>query len=167
MSATAPDTVGQQEQLALLHPAVRILWWIEGALMVLALLIPAVLVDLFVGAALPWPRWLLTGAVAALAGAAAVLVPLLRYRNFGYALREDDLWIRSGVFWRRITVIPYIRLQFVDTRQGPIERLLGLSQLVVHTAAVGTSGNVPGLATDAAQSLRERLAQLEGDTGGL
>jgi uncharacterized protein len=167
MDTMTDDAASQDAGLTRLHPAVRVLWWLQAALVALGTVIVAAVIDVFVGTALPWPRWLLTGAVTALTVTAAVVIPSVRYRAYSYQLRADDLWIRSGVFWRRVTVIPYIRLQFVDTRQGPVERMLGLSQLVVHTAAVGTSGTVPGLSTQAAQSLRERLAQLEGDTGGL
>lgn len=167
MDTVTEDSADRRSDMAPLHPAVRVLWWLEGALLAVAVTVPAAVVDGFLGSSLPWPRWWLTSAVAALAVTGAAVIPVLRYRAFRYQLRSDDLWIRSGVFWRRVTVIPYIRLQFVDTRQGPLERVLGLSQLVVHTAAVGTSGVVPGLSTEAAQSLRERLAQLEGDTGGL
>lgn len=156
-----PDTPPLQR----LDPAVRLVWWFEGLLAALPPIIAAAVIDFLVQDAVP--RGLITAIVAFVVGALAALVPLLRYRRWGYQLREDDLLIRSGLVWRKTSVIPYIRLQFVDTKQGPVERLLGLSQLVVHTAAVGTSGSLPGLSEDAANELRERLSRLEGDTGGL
>lgn len=148
-----------------LHPAIRVVWWVQGAITALPLAAGALAVDILVD--LPGPRGLLTLAVLIVFGVPAALIPLLSYRRWGFELRSDDLWIRSGIFWRKVSVIPYIRLQFVDTKQGPIERQLGLTRLVVYTAAVGTTGELPGLATDVADQLRERLAQLEGDTGGL
>jgi membrane protein YdbS with pleckstrin-like domain len=148
-----------------LHPAIRIVWWVEASMLALPVMVGALVIDL--GLSLPWPRWILSVSIAVVALVLAALLPVVRYRNWGYELRRDDLWISYGVFWHKVTVIPYIRLQFVDTKQGPLERLLGLSQLVVHTAAVGTSGLVPGLTTQAATELRQRLSQLEGDTGGL
>ena len=162
---------GQRSQLEdhvqRLHPSVRYVWWVEGGLVALPVVVAgAVLAVVLSGTGWQW-LWVAPVAVALAAATLAVVVPIVRYRNWAYALREDDLWIRSGVFWRRTTIIPYIRLQFVDTKQGPIERLLDLSQLIVHTAAVGTSGQVPGLSNEAANALRERLSRLEGDTGGL
>ncbi len=62
-----------------------------------------------------------------------------------------------------VTVVPFSRLQFVDTRQGPLDRLFRLAELVVHTAALGTSARLPGLDVDEAERLRERLAQVEDD----
>jgi uncharacterized protein len=148
-------------QLTSLDPRVRYLWWLGGALTVLQAVLVAGLIDVF--APLPLRRGLLTGAVAATGALVAVILPIVRYRRWRYALRESDLWIRQGVLWVTVSVIPYSRLQFVDTRQGPLDRLFGLSQLVVHTAALGTSGRLPGLAHEQAEALRERLAEVEPD----
>lgn len=98
--------------------------------------------------------------VLAIGGPLVVAIPTVRYRRWRYALRKHDLWIRSGVLWTNTSVIPYARLQFVDTTQGPLDRAFGLAQLVVHTAAPGTSGRLPGLALDDAEALREKLADV-------
>ncbi len=138
-----------------LDPRVRLLWWTASALALLTALAVA-----FV-AGLPLPDgWSGLPPLVVLVGGTplAVLVPWLRYRRWRFALREDDLWIRRGVLWVHTSVIPYARLQFVDTTQGPLDRLFGLSRLVVHTASPGTSGLLPGLAHDEAERLRERLS---------
>ena len=165
LDATVAAPQAGDNGLQRLHPSIRVVWWVQAGMAAVPLIVAAAVLELTVD--VPWPRGLLTLMVTVVAGGLALWVPFVRYRTWGYELRADDLWIRSGVFWRKVTVIPYIRLQFVDTKQGPIERALGLSELVVHTAAVGTSGRVPGLSREAATELRERLAQLEGDTGGL
>lgn len=146
-------------ELAPLHPRVRVLWGLTGGLFVVQIGLVVGLVDSLVS--LPWPRGALTAAVTGVAGLLALVVPVLRYRRWRYALRDTDLWIRRGVLWVTVSVIPFSRLQFVDTRQGPLDRLFGLSQLVVHTAALGTSGRLPGLASAEAERLRERLAAVE------
>ena len=167
IAGAGPDPQGETAPQRL-HPSVRIVWWIEAALIALPVAVVAAMAAVAVSRIDDMgPLWLAPALVAPTALLLAALVPVIRYRTWAYALREEDLWIRSGVLWRKVTVIPYIRLQFVDTRQGPIERFFDLAQLVVHTAAVGTSGHVPGLETRAATALRERLSQLEGDTGGL
>ena len=84
-------------------------------------------------------------------------------RRWRYALREEDLWTRFGLLTVTVSVIPYRRLQFVDTRQGPVDRLFGLSELVVHTAALGTSGRLPGLDAAEAERLREVLSHIAPD----
>lgn len=141
-----------------LDPAVRRLWWTISAITLIVIL----LVALGLGMLLLDDGWELLPAVLVFVSGTpiAVMVPWLRYRRWRFALRDDDLWIRRGVVWRNTSVIPYARLQFVDTIHGPLDRAFGLAQLVVHTAAPGTSGHLPGLAAADAEALREKLAKV-------
>jgi uncharacterized protein len=159
-SATRPDPSSRQPDLVPLDPRVRMVWRLAGGLASLQVLVPALVVDLI---AQPLGEWRLTVVVAAVCAVLVAVVPVVRYRRWRYALRENDLWIRHGLWRVTVSVIPYRRLQFVDTRQGPLERLFGLAQLVVHTAALGTSGRLPGLDASTAERLREQLAKLEPD----
>jgi hypothetical protein len=83
-----------------------------------------------------------------------------RYRAWRYAEREDDLLVGRGVMFRRLTVVPYGRMQFVDVTAGPVDRLFGLSTVQLHTAAAATDAKIPGLTGDEAQRLRDQLASL-------
>ena len=148
-----------------LDPRVRRLWWTQAALTVVQAGVIAAIVDFL--APLPLPGGSLPAAVVVLGALLGTVAPLLRYRRWRYAVRAHDLWIRQGVLWVTTSVIPFSRLQFVDTRQGPLDRLFGLSQLVVHTAALGTSGRLPGLDARTAERLRERLARVESRDLGL
>jgi membrane protein YdbS with pleckstrin-like domain len=51
-------------------------------------------------------------------------------------------------------------MQFVDVSAGPIDRVFGLATVQLHTAAAATDAKIPGLATEEAQRLRDRLAAL-------
>lgn len=157
-------------ELRPLDRRVRVRWWLEGAIAVSGALVGALLVDLAILPAVladPPPRGLLSAAVGVAGSALAAGVPVVRYRRWRYAVRPEDLWLQSGVLVERVTVIPLSRLQFVDTRQGPLDRALGLAQLVVHTAAIGTAGTVPGLDVAEAARLRERLARVDPDAPGV
>ncbi len=57
-----------------------------------------------------------------------------RWAAWGYAERERDLMIRRGVLVRRLTIVPYGRMQFVDVRQGP---LAACARAVVREAPHG------------------------------
>ncbi|MDQ3707837.1 MAG: PH domain-containing protein [Actinomycetota bacterium] len=153
------------EPLLPLDPRVRRLWWTTAALGAIPVVIAAVLIDAFTG--VPLPAGLLPSVVTVAAVAIAWGLPVLRFNRWRYALRADDLWLRRGVLWTTTSVIPYARLQFVDTKQGPLDRLFGLAQLVVYTAAVGTSGHLPGLSADDAERLREQLTDVEDDDLGI
>jgi hypothetical protein len=118
-------------------------------------------------------------AVGALAAAIAAVVVVVasavatwlfrrRYLAWGYAERVDDLLVRRGVMIRRLTVVPYGRMQFVDVTAGPIDRIFGLATVQLHTAAAASDARIPGLARDDAERLRDHLASLgEAKAAGL
>jgi len=81
-------------------------------------------------------------------------------RAVGYADRDDDLLVVSGVLFRRLVIVPYGRMQQVDVRRGPIERYLGLATVQLHTAAATTDAAIPGLDPAEAARLRDQLATL-------
>jgi membrane protein YdbS with pleckstrin-like domain len=89
-------------------------------------------------------------------------------RSWGYAEREEDLYIRHGVMFRRLVVVPYGRMQYVDVESGPLERAFGIAAVHLHTASPGTSARIPGLPASEAARLRDRLTSLgEAQAAGL
>ena len=67
-------------------------------------------------------------------------------RFWGYAEREDELLVRHGLMFRRLFIVPYWRMQFVDVSAGPLERAFELATVELHTAAAATDARVPGCA---------------------
>ena len=101
-------------------------------------------------------------------GAVALVVVGRRFRAWGYAERGDDLLVRRGVMFSRLSVVPYGRMQFIDVQAGPLERLFSLATVRLHTAAAATDARIPGLEPDEAARLRDRLAELgEAQAAGL
>lgn len=77
-----------------------------------------------------------------------------------YLLRERDVHLRTGCWWFRTVSVAINRIQHVEITQGPLERLNGLSELVVYTAGGFKSDvKVPGLETDLAQRLKAHLTR--------
>lgn len=153
-----------------LHPRVRTLWllgWATRVAVVGALLmgVPlAALVGRRQGAV-----WLLAGSAlltAAYAGLGLART-LLRYRCTGYRLGEESLDLARGVWWRSETTTPYFRVQHVDIAQGPLERLFGLSKLVVHTASARQRMTIPGVASAEVEALRGRILASVGRDDGV
>jgi membrane protein YdbS with pleckstrin-like domain len=99
-------------------------------------------------------------ACAVLVGSVADLVAGRRVRAWAYAEREDDLLVRRGVMFRRMSVIPYGRMQYVEVTAGPFERAFGLATVQMHTAAAASDARIPGLAAVEAGRLRDQLASL-------
>jgi uncharacterized protein len=86
-------------------------------------------------------------------------------RSYGYAERDRDLLVRHGRMIRRLSIVPYARMQFVDVTAGPLERLFRLATVRLHTAAAASDATVPGLEPAEATRLRDRLAALGEDRG--
>jgi membrane protein YdbS with pleckstrin-like domain len=96
----------------------------------------------------------------------ALAMPPLRYARLRYGVREHDLLVEGGVFFRYSVSVPLDRIQHVDTRQGPLERFVGLAHLAVYTAAgLSADGSIPGLPIETANELRDRLAHARGGDG--
>jgi membrane protein YdbS with pleckstrin-like domain len=119
------------------------------------------------GLAAGWAGPVAAGAAVAL-GLAAELFVRRRVRAWAYAEREDDLLVRRGVMFSRLSVVPYGRMQFIDVTAGPVERSFGLATVHMHTAAAASDARIPGLDRDEAARLRDRLAELgEGRAAGI
>lgn len=109
------------------------------------------------------PVAVVPAAVAVVGLVVALVVPTLAHRRWRYRLGERALELRRGVVVHRVSAVPYLRVQQVELAQGPIERWLGLTRVVVTTAAATTDGAVPGLSADAAEQLRELVLERVGD----
>jgi uncharacterized protein len=133
-------------------------WALANLITVLLLSLPLVFVLL---KAWKWPPLWLAIAVPSAALVLAlwrlVLIPR-QVRAIGYAERDEDLLIRTGIFFQRTMAVPYGRMQYVDIGVGPVERGLGLCTLKLHTASPGTRAHIPGLPAAEGARLREQLA---------
>lgn len=118
----------------------------------------------------PVPGWvvaLVASAAATLAAAGWVLIGR-NARRWGYREQDEDLWITRGALQRRLVVVPYGRMQYVDVQAGPLDRAFGVARIRLHTASPGTTAYVPGLPAAEAVRLRDRLTSLgEAQAAGL
>ncbi|MFD0821567.1 PH domain-containing protein, partial [Micromonospora zhanjiangensis] len=97
--------------------------------------------------------WALTGyglfglvlGLGVLFGGWRVWVIVRAVRAWGYAERDHDLLVRHGLLVRRLSIVPYARMQFVDVSAGPLERAFDLATVQLHTAAAASDARVPGL----------------------
>jgi len=143
--------------MEVLNPRVRLAWSVGAVTSAAILGVLAALIDRF---ALGEGLWVAL-AVAGVALALGVVFAVLRYRIWRFEVREDDLYLERGVLTRVNTVVPFVRVQHVDSARGPIERLFGLANVVVYTAGSrGADVTVPGLTRTGADDLRERLKRL-------
>jgi membrane protein YdbS with pleckstrin-like domain len=85
-----------------------------------------------------------------------------------YAEREEDLLVSRGRLLRKLTVVPYGRMQVIDVESGPLEAHFGLATVELVTASASTDAKIPGLPLAVAHDLRNRLtAKGEATAAGL
>lgn len=106
-----------------------------------------VLLAVFTG----WAWWIIGRAVA----------------RVGYAELDDELYVTKGAMFRRMVVVPYGRMQFVDVQAGPLDQMLGIARVHVHTASPVTAAVIPGLPAEEAARLRDRLTASGSGASGL
>lgn len=147
-----------QRLMTPLHPNQLWVFRIRGAIAAIVVVAAAWALD----AGLLRETALRPGLVPAAAGllglAAILLLPGRRYRAWGYREEEDELHVRSGLFTRVRTVVPFGRVQHIDVAHGPIERRFGLATLILHTAGTrGAAVPLPGLLHADAEAMRDRI----------
>jgi membrane protein YdbS with pleckstrin-like domain len=123
---------------------------------------------LLVGLGVGWslaPYWLWPAGMAVVVAYAIwrSIVTFRAVRAWGYAERDQDLLVKHGLLIRRLSIVPYARMQFVDVTAGPLERAFGLATVQLHTAAAASDAKVPGLPPEEAARLRDRLTALGED----
>ncbi|OVE86333.1 PH domain-containing protein [Natronolimnobius baerhuensis] len=140
-----------------LHPRIRFLWIAQGVIMAVVLGVALVVADqLFVDV----PTAII-GGLAGLVLIAAVAHAVRLYQIWRFELQGDALYLERGVITFVETAVPFVRVQHVDTQFGPIERMLGLSSVVVYTAGTRNADvRIPGLTPDRARELQDTLREL-------
>lgn len=77
-------------------------------------------------------------------------------KRVGYALREQDISLKRGLFFRKIVCQPILRVQHVQLKRGPLERMAGLATLQVFSAGGAMhTFEVPGLTVARAEQVRQ------------
>lgn len=54
------------------------------------------------------------------------MLPKLRFRKWRYELFEQEIYIQHGILIMSRTLVPMIRVQHVDTKQGPFLKNISL-----------------------------------------
>lgn len=96
-----------------------------------------------------------------------LLIPLLIIRLIwgyfadkakGYVLRETDISFYSGLLFKKVVIQPFLRIQHIELKQGPIDRKLSLATIQVYSAGGALhTFEVPGLDKDKASALRQYI----------
>ena len=103
---------------------------------------------------------------------AVVAAPLMawlswrRTRRTQWRLDDNAFGVRRARLWLTDTRIPRARVQHLDIQRGPLQRRVGLSTLIIHTAGSHLHAlRLHGLDMDDAEQLRELLARPQDHDG--
>ena len=138
------------------HPRIRIAWAIKWLLIGVAAAVVGTVV-LSSDSSLETPLL----AVAAASPVAGVVLAVVRYRRFRYAVTDDGVYVRRGLLTVNEPVVPAASIQQVDVDQPLLARPFGLVSVRLYTA--GTFGGrvaIPGLESAVATDLADRLDRL-------
>lgn len=83
-------------------------------------------------------------------------MPYLSWKNWRYAIDENEIDLKRGVIFKTRTLIPLSRVQHVDTRQGPLLRSYDLASVTISTAA--TTHEIPALDSLIADRVRQQIS---------
>lgn len=79
-------------------------------------------------------------------------------RMTGIAVREHDVMVKRGIIWRTTIILPFNRIQHIETHRNPVERKLGLATLQLFTAGgAGADLEIHGLKQERASKVRQYI----------
>lgn len=163
-----PGAGGSLSEVRTLHANQLRAWRLGYGLTAVGLVVAAAATEIAVerysvlSLTLPWPPGLATALVFFAGATFCWLWPRALFQRWSYELGESCLDLKRGVVVFRHTSIPYHRVQNINTSRSPIERHLGLTQLVIHTASSGTDAHIPGIGVEDADDVRRLILERAG-----
>ena len=88
----------------------------------------------------------------------SLIVPNIRWNILSYEVRDHEIEIQTGLFIVKRSIIPIIRVQHVDVKQGPLIKKKSLANIDITTAA--TTHTIPLLHSKDADELRLKISEL-------
>lgn len=108
-----------------------------------------------------WPIWIILlafGLFVIDVIYSVILRPNLKWKRWKYEVRDQEIELQYGLFTIKRTLIPMIRVQHVDMKQGPILKKYKLASISISTA--GGFHEIPALDENEAEELRYLISSL-------
>ncbi|WP_034763081.1 PH domain-containing protein [Rossellomorea vietnamensis] len=143
-----------------ISPMALKVWKIYGvleSLIVAALAVGAIVLTYI----FDWSHWvtiIAVGVVILFTYLFVFLLPTIKWKRWRYEVREQEIELQRGILIVKRTLVPMVRVQHVDTVQGPILKRYGLSTITISTAA--NVHEIPALDMEEADELRNSISQL-------
>jgi membrane protein YdbS with pleckstrin-like domain len=108
-----------------------------------------------------WPKWIIPilAIIWLVSSICSIFIfPNIRLKIWRYEVHENELDLQHGLFTVTRVLVPMVRVQHVDTSQGPILRKYNLATVTISTAA--TVHEIPALEMEEADQLRDYISKL-------
>ncbi len=152
-------TVRQPPENFIAKEAVKV-WRITALIPTVILWIVLIVLTFFAGK-FSIPIWVVLVAWAVMAVDTYItvyLIPAIKWRRWRYQVFEQEIDIQHGILIIKRTLVPMIRVQHVDTKQGPLLKRFKLATVTISTAA--TTHEIPALLEEEASALRDKISRL-------
>jgi len=88
-----------------------------------------------------------------------ILLNFLGFKKRKYAVREKDISYKSGIFFKKLTTVPFSRVQHIEIDEKPISRLFGLASISIYTAGDSSDDLViKGITKQIALQIKEYIS---------
>lgn len=95
--------------------------------------------------------WVLVAVIWAI----SLIAPFVRYERYRYRFTEEEIDVKEGFLFIERNVVPIERLHKIAMESGPVDRIFGLSKVIVTTA--GGDVVIRFLEMEMAERIVERL----------
>lgn len=131
----------------------------------LTMALAGVVLLVVVGGIIIFSGWHWALGLAAVGGVALLVLAAvfrsIEVRTMGFQLRDHDVSYRRGVIVRKVSTVPYTRVQHARLRQGPVDRWFNIGAVEVNSA--GPDLNISGLPYDQAERVLAFVLSRAGD----
>jgi membrane protein YdbS with pleckstrin-like domain len=149
-----------REPANLVSPRARLMWLVEGAILMLVLLGGQALWWFFDGRGSRTPHLVVGVMWLVLTVLYLSIMPVWRYRVHRWENTETAVYTQTGWLDQERRIAPVSRIQTVDMTRGPVAQALGLASVTVTTASAAGPLKIHGLDVDVARHLVEDLTAL-------
>lgn len=108
--------------------------------------------------------WIIAGVAVIIILSDVLIIPGVKYRTTRYGIIDDVLMVHKGVFSKSRQHVPLIRIQNIDTKQGPLMSYFNVKGVQLRTAS--SFVYIPELEAEEADQVRDEIRQIVNDNVG-
>lgn len=89
-----------------------------------------------------------------------ILFKFVSFKKRKFLVREKDISYKSGILFKKLTTVPFSRVQHIEVDEGPLSRFFKLASLSVFTAGDSSDDlEIKGITKKEALEIKEFISQ--------